>query len=83
MPDRALTPGRAEAPPVGRTNAAPDPLLAGPAAALPDTLLVEPTFMFPTPPLQISRRTLPCLVCRMVNAGQILPLPAPGRNLSF
>jgi hypothetical protein len=51
MPDMALTPARAAGPPVGRTKAAPDPLPAGLEAALPVTLLDEPTFMIPTPPI--------------------------------
>jgi hypothetical protein len=77
----ALTPALAAGPPVGRTKAAPDPLLAGPEAALPVTLLDEPTFMFPTPLLARLIPTLTCLLCRMVNAGQILPQAKHGLHL--
>jgi hypothetical protein len=79
MPGMALIPGRAAGPPVGRTKAAPDPLLAGAEAALPVTLLDEPTFMFLTPLLTGLSLTLTCLLCRMVNAGQILPQAMPER----
>jgi hypothetical protein len=83
MAGMALTPGRAAGPPVGRTKAAPDPPLADAEAALPVTLLDEPTFMFLTPLITGLIPTLTCLLCRMVNAGQILPQTMPAQLSTY